>query len=184
MRSSGVLESNAMMIFLDELHGFLGMCTCMRRRRRFSFPPILILSTFSFLLNARWIPDGQLCPTVTNRANYIHWIEDLLASCPAPWHQNGEHEEVVCGIDVGTGANCIYPLLGTALHKWHFVATGFSSNEFHHVLSVLWIFRACAFASSTVQISTCGKCLLLWKSYVCMHVSALIAEVHIAKYCK
>ncbi|CAK9251603.1 unnamed protein product, partial [Sphagnum jensenii] len=70
-----------------------------------------------------WIPDGQLCPTVTNRANYIHWIEDLLASCPAPWHQNGEHEEVVCGIDIGTGANCIYPLLGTALHKWHFVAT-------------------------------------------------------------
>lgn len=131
-----------------------------------------------------WIPDGQLCPTVTNRANYIHWIEDLLASCPAPWHQNGEHEEVVCGIDIGTGANCIYPLLGTALHKWHFVATGFSSNEFHHVLSVLWIFRACDFARSTVQISTCGKCLLLWKSYVCMHVSALIAEVHIAKYCE
>jgi hypothetical protein len=48
-RSSGVLESNAMMIFLDELHGFLGMCTCMRSRRRFSFPPILILSAFSFL---------------------------------------------------------------------------------------------------------------------------------------
>lgn len=25
-----------------------------------------------------WIPDGQLVPAVTNRANYLHWIEDLL----------------------------------------------------------------------------------------------------------
>ena len=26
-----------------------------------------------------WVPDGQLVPPVTNRANYIHWLEDLLA---------------------------------------------------------------------------------------------------------
>lgn len=25
-----------------------------------------------------WLPEGQLVPTVTNRANYIHWINDLL----------------------------------------------------------------------------------------------------------
>lgn len=70
----------------------------------------------------RWIPDGQLCPTVPNRANYIHWIEDLLALAPAPWHSSGAHQ--VAGIDIGTGANCIYPLLGAAMHGWSFVGTG------------------------------------------------------------
>lgn len=34
-----------------------------------------------------WVPDGQLVPPVTNRANYIHWLEDLLAlsSPPGAW---------------------------------------------------------------------------------------------------
>jgi 23S rRNA (adenine1618-N6)-methyltransferase len=71
----------------------------------------------------RWIPDGQLCPAVTNRANYIHWIEDLLALAPAPWRSSaGAH--LVAGVDIGTGANCIYPLLGASLHGWRFVGTG------------------------------------------------------------
>lgn len=69
-----------------------------------------------------WIPDGQLCPAVTNRANYIHWIEDLLALAPAPWRSSAE-AHLVAGVDIGTGANCIYPLLGASLHGWRFVGT-------------------------------------------------------------
>ncbi|MCO5575920.1 hypothetical protein L7F22_029727 [Adiantum nelumboides] len=68
-----------------------------------------------------WIPDGQLCPTVPNRANYIHWIQDLLTNCPAPWHTIDK--DSIWGLDIGTGANCIYPLLGAAIHGWHFVGT-------------------------------------------------------------
>lgn len=67
-----------------------------------------------------WIPDGQLCPTVPNRLNYIHWIEDLLASDLIRKQHDGD---IVRGFDIGTGANCIYPLLGAALHGWHFVGT-------------------------------------------------------------
>ncbi|CAN8239542.1 unnamed protein product [Cochlearia groenlandica] len=69
-----------------------------------------------------WIPDGQLCPTVPNRSNYIHWINDLLSS-----------EILKCfgcvgvskvrGFDIGTGANCIYPLLGASLFGWSFVGS-------------------------------------------------------------
>lgn len=29
-----------------------------------------------------WVPDGHLIPPVTNRANYIHWLHDLLRLCP------------------------------------------------------------------------------------------------------
>jgi 23S rRNA A1618 N6-methylase RlmF len=58
-----------------------------------------------------------LCPPLANRLNYLHWVEDLLALGTNP-------RQSVRGIDIGTGASCIYPLLGTSLHKnWSFLAT-------------------------------------------------------------
>ncbi|XP_056698935.1 uncharacterized protein [Spinacia oleracea] len=68
-----------------------------------------------------WIPDGQLCPTVPNRSNYIHWIEDLLASDII--EKNNVDGDKVRGFDIGTGANCIYPLLGASLLGWSFVGS-------------------------------------------------------------
>ncbi|CAM0947561.1 unnamed protein product [Alopecurus aequalis] len=68
-----------------------------------------------------WIPDGQLCPTVPNRSNYIHWIEDLLSSDLIPRISNSS--ETARGFDIGTGANCIYPLLGASLLGWSFVGS-------------------------------------------------------------
>lgn len=70
----------------------------------------------------RWIPDGQLCPTVPNRSNYIHWIEDLLSSELIP--SLNFSDKKVKGFDIGTGANCIYPLLGASLFGWSFVGSG------------------------------------------------------------
>ncbi|KAL3621363.1 hypothetical protein CASFOL_036275 [Castilleja foliolosa] len=67
-----------------------------------------------------WIPDGQLCPTVPNRSNYIHWIEDLLASDIISDTRAGDF---IRGFDIGTGANCIYPLLGASLLGWQFVGS-------------------------------------------------------------
>ncbi|CAD6248302.1 unnamed protein product [Miscanthus lutarioriparius] len=68
-----------------------------------------------------WIPDGQLCPTVPNRSNYIHWIEDLLSSDLIP--PISSSSERVKGFDIGTGANCIYPLIGASLLGWTFVGS-------------------------------------------------------------
>ncbi|KAI3891988.1 hypothetical protein MKW92_017528 [Papaver armeniacum] len=71
-----------------------------------------------------WIPDGQLCPTVPNRSNYIHWIEDLLSSeVIAKTNVSGDDHNKVRGFDIGTGANCIYPLLGASLLGWSFVGS-------------------------------------------------------------
>lgn len=74
----------------------------------------------------RWVPDGQLCPTVPNRSNYIHWIGDLLSSdlIPAIRDSDSNSEKPVRGFDIGTGANCIYPLLGASLLGWSFVGSG------------------------------------------------------------
>jgi len=50
------------------------------------------------------IPNGFLCPPIPSRADYIHHLSDLL-----------EYNKNIKVIDIGCGANCIYPLLGSIL---------------------------------------------------------------------
>ncbi|NXJ79977.1 MET16 methyltransferase, partial [Trogon melanurus] len=63
------------------------------------------------------IPVERLIPTVPLRLNYIHWVEDLIG------HQEADKQALRRGIDIGTGASCIYPLLGATLNGWYFLAT-------------------------------------------------------------
>ncbi|NWI87871.1 MET16 methyltransferase, partial [Pitta sordida] len=63
------------------------------------------------------IPVERLIPTVPLRLNYIHWVEDLVG------RQDAEKPVLRRGIDIGTGASCIYPLLGATLNGWYFLAT-------------------------------------------------------------
>ena len=66
------------------------------------------------------IPKNYLCPPVPGRADYIHYIADLLASS-----NNGiiPEGETVQGLDIGVGANCIYPIIGASTYGWSFVGT-------------------------------------------------------------
>lgn len=64
------------------------------------------------------LPTDRLCPPIPNRLNYILWIQDILD----PFHSASA--AAVRGIDVGTGASCIYPLLGCRISpSWSFIAT-------------------------------------------------------------
>lgn len=63
------------------------------------------------------IPEGYLCPPIPGRADYIHHLADLL-----------QESGLVCGaktrvLDIGTGANCIYPIIGHQAYGWRFVAS-------------------------------------------------------------
>jgi len=60
-------------------------------------------------------PDSNLCPPVPGRADYLHYINDLL--------RNPKEAKV---LDIGTGATCIYPLLGSRMFGWKFVGTDIS----------------------------------------------------------
>lgn len=78
-----------------------------------------LLQTYYDIQN--WnIPNKYLCPPIPGRADYIHYLADLLAET-----HNGivPRNEEVLGLDVGTGANCIYPILGNAIYGWGFVGT-------------------------------------------------------------
>ena len=66
------------------------------------------------------LPRDRLCPALTSRVNYIHFIKALLGKID---DKTCSDDKVIWGIDIGTGASCIYPLLGAKMHGWHFVAT-------------------------------------------------------------
>lgn len=64
------------------------------------------------------IPDGFLCPPIPGRADYIHHLADLLAE---------DNRSVVpreaSVLDIGCGANCIYPLIGHREYGWRFTGS-------------------------------------------------------------
>lgn len=67
------------------------------------------------------IPPHCLCPPIPGRADYIHYVADLIRSTP-PLHKP-ENEPVYRCLDIGTGANCIYPIIGCTEYGWTFVGT-------------------------------------------------------------
>jgi 23S rRNA (adenine1618-N6)-methyltransferase len=66
------------------------------------------------------IPGNYLTPPVPGRADYIHYLADLLSE-----NNRGEIPtgKKIKGLDIGTGANCIYPVIGVAAYGWSFVGT-------------------------------------------------------------
>ncbi len=65
-------------------------------------------------------PDKNLCPPIPGRADYIHHIADLLAE-----HNTGiipTGDKITC-FDIGTGASCIYPIIGVTEYNWSFIAS-------------------------------------------------------------
>lgn len=66
------------------------------------------------------IPPGYLCPPVPGRADYLHNMADLLGSYNFGNIPTGE--KITC-LDVGVGANCIYPVIGTKEYGWRFIGS-------------------------------------------------------------
>jgi 23S rRNA (adenine1618-N6)-methyltransferase len=66
------------------------------------------------------IPAGYLTPPIPGRADYLHYLADLLADANAGTIPRGRSLRV---LDVGVGANCIYPIIGHREYGWRFVGT-------------------------------------------------------------
>jgi len=61
----------------------------------------------------KWeFPDTNLCPPIPGRADYIHYMSDLL----------NNNDNITC-LDIGVGASCIYPILGVSEYNWNFIAS-------------------------------------------------------------
>lgn len=64
------------------------------------------------------IPTGYLCPPIPGRAEYVHQIAELIKS-----KENDNVEDKTHCLDIGVGANCIYPLIGVHEYGWNFTGT-------------------------------------------------------------
>ena len=74
-------------------------------------------------------PDENLCPPIPGRVDYIHHLNDLLKTSSS--HKN-------CSIlDIGTGATCIYPLLGNAVYNWSFLGTDIDQNSLNNSQEII-----------------------------------------------
>jgi 23S rRNA (adenine1618-N6)-methyltransferase len=92
----------------------------------------LLISNYDIL---NWdIPSNFLCPPIPGRADYIHFLADLLATT-----NNGviPHGENIMGLDIGIGANCIYPILGNSIYGWSFVGTDINENAIQNCKKII-----------------------------------------------
>lgn len=114
------------------------------------------------------LPKSRLCPVISLRVNYIHWIaSDLLhqpivcgayrerlrrSGAPDPTVHDEDSDKTspsrldgggrgpeseVWGIDIGTGATCVFPLLGRKLYGWKFLATDIDAESLEYARSNL-----------------------------------------------
>ena len=65
------------------------------------------------------VPPGYLCPPIPGRSDYLHHLADLpgIGDTPVPGRQP------VVVLDIGMGANCIYPIIGAREYGWRFIGT-------------------------------------------------------------
>ncbi|MCK0131362.1 23S rRNA (adenine(1618)-N(6))-methyltransferase RlmF [Flavobacteriaceae bacterium F08102] len=75
----------------------------------------------------KWeIPPGYLCPPIPGRVDYLHYVADILK-------EFGGIEQCK-GLDIGTGANFIYPLLGAQVYQWQMVGTDIDRVAYENAL--------------------------------------------------
>jgi 23S rRNA (adenine1618-N6)-methyltransferase len=66
------------------------------------------------------IPQGYLCPPIPSRADYVHYLADVLSTKNKEQIPTGK--QIRC-LDIGVGANCIYPIIGHKMYGWSFIGS-------------------------------------------------------------
>jgi len=65
------------------------------------------------------LPQEHLIPPIPGRADYIHYLAQYLTQNNANTTPKGKKVKI---LDIGTGANCIYPIIASAAYSWDIVA--------------------------------------------------------------
>jgi len=79
------------------------------------------------------IPDENLCPPIPGRADYIHYMADLLAENSKEIPKGSS----VKGLDIGTGANLVYPLIAHQSYDWEMLGTDINQKSLDNAQKIL-----------------------------------------------
>ncbi|CAM3008118.1 23S rRNA m(6)A-1618 methyltransferase [Flavobacterium succinicans] len=124
---------------LPELNSFVGNNEHQIQTLDFSSPEAVKALNKSLLIAyydlKYWdIPNDFLCPPIPGRVDYVHYLADLLAESNNGIVPRGEN---VQGLDIGMGANCIYPILGNAVYGWSFVGTDIDEKAIQNCKQII-----------------------------------------------
>ena len=78
------------------------------------------------------IPKNYLCPPIPGRADYVHYLADLLAESVPDLNP-----EQVRLLDIGTGANLVYPLIATHTYGWQCVGADIDSKALRNAQQII-----------------------------------------------
>lgn len=74
------------------------------------------------------VPNGYLVPPIPSRSDYIHHVAELI---PPKESQN------IKMMDIGTGANLIYPIVAIASYGWSVIGTDIDPIAIKHAKDIL-----------------------------------------------
>jgi len=72
-----------------------------------------------------YIPENNLCPPIPGRLDYLLHVADLLP------------EKEIYLLDIGTGANLIYPILATRHFNWKCTASEVNLDSLHNAQEII-----------------------------------------------
>ncbi len=80
------------------------------------------------------IPEQYLCPPIPGRVDYLHYMADLMHETHADLAVKSQPLRV---LDIGVGANVIYPLLGHREYGWQFVGADINTEALQNAQAIV-----------------------------------------------
>lgn len=79
-------------------------------------------------------PNDNLSPPIPGRADYVHYMADLLKESNFGRMPAGEK---ITALDIGVGASCIYPVIGVTEYGWNFKGSDIDKKSIASAKSIV-----------------------------------------------
>ena len=97
---------------------------------------LMTKSILDYYFNIKYynIPKGYLIPPIPSRLNYLNLINKILIK---EINSESRYSSDIIGIDIGTGANIIYPILGNSIFNWKFICSEINDESYNNAKLIL-----------------------------------------------